>query len=196
MQAVGLTGGIGAGKSAVARCFAGFGAVVIDADEIAHQVLAPESSGLARVTARFGAGVLAADGALDRAALAARVFADPDERRALEEITHPLIAAETARRAAQADPAAVLVHEVPLLVERGMAANYRAVVVVEAPLALRLARLAARGLEESAARARIAAQAGDAERRAVATHLIANDGDLPQLERRAAAVWAELTGRG
>lgn len=196
MRRVGLTGGIGSGKSAVAGCFARCGAVVIDADELARLVVAPGSAGLARVVDRFGPEVLAPDGTLDRAVLAARVFADPEQRRALEEITHPLIAAETVRRVAQADPAAVLVHDVPLLVEQGMAAGFEAVVVVEAPLELRLARLARRGVPEAAARARMAVQASDDQRRAVATYLIRNDGSMAELAARVGQVWSALVSAG
>jgi dephospho-CoA kinase len=192
---VGLTGGIGAGKSAVARLLADHGAVVIDADAIAREVVEPGTPGLAEVAAVFGVGVLRPDGSLDREALGRVVFADPAARRRLEEITHPLIRAETVRRMAAAPPDAVVVHDVPLLVEAGLAGSYDAVVVVEAPEELRLDRLVGRGLPRDQALARMAQQASAEQRRAVATHLVDNGGDLDALRARVAQVWAELTGQ-
>jgi dephospho-CoA kinase len=142
---VGLTGGIGAGKSTVARRLAEHGATIVDADALAREVLAPGTEGLAAVTARFGAGVLRPDGSLDRAALARVAFADDDSRRALEAITHPRIADRTAELFAAAAEDAVVVHDVPLLVEKGMAARYQLVVVVDAPVEVRVGRLVRRG---------------------------------------------------
>lgn len=189
MLRVGLTGGIGAGKSAVARLLSVRGAVVIDADVLSREVVEPGTEGLARVVAEFGDAVLAADGSLDRAALGKLVFSDPDARTRLNAIVHPLVAARTAELMSAAPPDSVVVHDVPLLTENGLAPNYDLVVVVEAPLSARLERLAMRGLAEPQARSRIAAQATDAQRRAIADAVIANDGDLAQLERRVADLW-------
>lgn len=192
MLRVGLTGGIGAGKSAVSALLAERGAVVIDADELAREVVAPGSPGLAAVVGEFGPGVLRPDGALDREALGARVFADPAARRRLEEIVHPLVRAETARRIAALPPDAIVVHDVPLLVEAGLAGEYDLVLVVEAPRQVRLARLAARGLPPAQARARMDSQAPDARRRAVADVVVDNAGTPEDLRERVAQVWERL----
>jgi dephospho-CoA kinase len=193
VRRVALTGGIGSGKSAVAALLAAHGAYVIDADAVARDVVAPGSAGLAAVLERFGPSVRRDDGSLDRAALGRRVFADPGELAALEAITHPLIRAETARRAALVPDGAVLVHEIPLLAEGGGADAFDAVVVVEAGLATRLERLARdRGLSREEALARVAAQADDAERRRIATHVVVNDADLATLATRVDRLWAEL----
>lgn len=194
MLRVGLTGGIGSGKSAVASRLADLGAAVVDADAVAREVVAVGTPGLASVVAAFGPGVLAADGSLDRPALGRIVFAEVEARRRLEAITHPLIGARSGEliAAAQASGAAVLVHDVPLLVESGLAGSFDAVVVVEAPLALRLARLRARGLTEDEVRSRIASQATDEQRRAVATHLVDNSGSLEELGRQVELLWHRL----
>jgi dephospho-CoA kinase len=186
---VGLTGGIGAGKSTVARRLAEHGATIVDADALAREVLAPGTEGLAAVTARFGADVLRPDGSLDRAALARVAFADDDSRRALEAITHPRIADRTAELFAAAAQDAVVVHDVPLLVEKGMAARYQLVVVVDAPVEVRVGRLVRRGMSEADARARIAAQASEAERRAVADVWLDTDRPLAQVEAEVDALW-------
>ncbi len=190
MLRVGLTGGIGAGKSAVAARLAARGAAVVDADAVAREVVAPGTAGLAEVAAAFGPVVLAADGSLDRPALGRIVFADPAARRRLEAITHPRIGARTAELAAAAEAAgtAVLVHDVPLLVESGLQGTYDVVLVVEAPLDVRLARLAGRGLPAAEARARIASQA-DSQRRAVATYVVNNAGSLAELDARVEGLW-------
>jgi dephospho-CoA kinase len=189
---VGLTGGIGAGKTAVARLLAGHGAVVIDADAVAREVVAPGSPGLARVVAEFGPGVLGPDGGLNRAAMAAVVFADPAARQRLNGIVHPLIAACTAELVAAAPPNAVVVHDVPLLAENNLAKGYDLVVVVEAPEEARIRRLReSRGMSEPDARARMSAQASDAQRRAVADVVIENDGDLAELAAAVDRVWRE-----
>lgn len=193
MLSIGLTGGIGSGKSAVARLLAAHGAVIVDADAIAREVVAPGTPGLAAVVAEFGVGVLAPDQSLDRPVLAALVFDDDAARRRLNAIVHPLVGAralELAAVAEAADPRAVIVHDVPLLVENGLAAAYDLVLVVEAPERLRLARLAARGLSEEDARARMAAQADDVARRAVADAVIVNDGTLDDLATAVAQIWA------
>ena len=195
MLHVGLTGGIGSGKSTVARLLAAHGAVIVDADAIAREVLAPGAPGLAEVVAEFGTGVLAGDGSLDRAALGREVFGDPARLRRLEEITHPKIASESHRRLRAAPADAIVVYDVPLLVEKGLAAAHDVVVVVEAPLPARLARLAARGVDEQTARARVAAQAGDDQRRAVADFVVDNGGDLPSLEGAVSGLWQELVER-
>lgn len=189
---VGLTGGIGAGKSAVARLLARHGAAVIDADAIAREVVAPGTPGLAAVAEAFGDGVIKADGSLDREALGKIVFADPDARKKLESITHPLIGAESARRIAGLPDDGVVVHDIPLLVEGGVAGAYDLVVVVEAPRELRLERLAERGLPREQAEARMAHQASDADRRAVADILIDNSGTLDDLARQVDDAWRRI----
>jgi dephospho-CoA kinase len=191
---VGLTGGIGSGKSTVADLLTERGAIVIDGDVIARRVVEPGQPALAAIVERFGAEVLAADGTLDRPALAARAFASDEDRKALEAITHPAIGAEFVREMSEAPPDAVVINDVPLLVESQKAAErgYEYVIVVEAPRELRLARLEGRGLDRADAEARMAAQATDDERRAVATHLIDNGGTLSDLERQVDGVWGDL----
>jgi dephospho-CoA kinase len=192
---VGLTGGIGSGKSAVSARLAEHGAVVIDADRLAREVVAPGTPGLAAVAEEFGADLIGPDGGLDRDALGRIVFADPAVRRRLEGITHPLIRAETVRRCTDLPADAVVVHDIPLLVEAGMAGGYDLVVVVEAPRELRLDRLAGRGLPRDQALARMASQADDAERRAVADVVVDNAGTLAQLRARVDALWLDLLAR-
>lgn len=189
---VGLTGGMGSGKSAVARLFAEHGALVVDADAVARDVVAPSSEGLRAVVEAFGPTVLAEDGALDRAALGQIVFEDVEARRRLEGIVHPLIAARTAELVAAARPGQVVVHDIPLLVELGREADYDLVIVVDAPLETRLRRLADhRGIPREVALARIAQQAGDEQRRAVADVWIDNSGDEGELRRQVEALWEE-----
>jgi dephospho-CoA kinase len=188
---VGLTGGAGAGKSTVAARLRELGAVVIDADALAREVLEPGSEGLREVVAAFGDGVLRPDGSLDRAALAAVVFADPEQRRRLEAITHPKIAARTSELLAAAASDAVVVHDVPLLVEKAMAPAYDLVVVVDAPEEQRVERLVRRGLAEADARARIAAQATRAERKDVADVWLDNGGSADDLRAAVDALWDE-----
>src|SRR5215212_1639537 len=194
---VGLTGGIGSGKSTVAARLRDKGATVVDADEVARAVVEPGEPALARLVERFGDGILGADGRLDRPALAAIAFADDDGRKALGEITWPAIGEEFERQIRDAPDDAVVICDVPLLVESKAAAArpYVAVVVVEAPLDLRLDRLEARGVARDDARRRMAAQATDEERRAVATHLIDNGGDLDSLSRQVDDVWVDLLSR-
>jgi len=194
---VGLTGGIGAGKSSVAARLVERGAVLIDADVIAREVVAPGTSGLAAVVDRFGAGVLHPDGSLDRPALGRIVFADPEARVALNAITHPLVADEIAARlAALVDFSGVVVVDVPLLVEAQVDRGYQAVVVVAANPAVQLERLIRdRGLEEAEARARIAAQASLEERLVRATHVIWNEGTLEDLCARTDEVADDLLAR-
>lgn len=192
MLRLGLTGGIGAGKSTVARELERLGAVVVDADAIAREVVATGTTGLAAVVAEFGEEVLTADGALDRAALGRVVFADPAARARLEEITHPLIAAETARRVVDLPPGSVVVHDVPLIVERGLADRYDLVAVVGADEDVRLERLVRdRGMSREDALARIGAQATDAERRAVADVWLDNSGSPEELLAQVRRLWEE-----
>jgi dephospho-CoA kinase len=199
MLRIGLTGGIGAGKSTVSAALAAHGAVVVDADRIAREVVERGSPGLEAVAAAFGPRVLTVDGDLDRPALAAVVFADPDARRRLDGIVHPLVrrrAGELELAARQADPDAVVVHDVPLLVETGQAASYDLVLVVEAAEDVRVPRLGARGLTEDDARARIAAQATDEQRRAVADVVLHNDGTPEELRAQVDRFWAERVEPG
>ncbi|GAA1857612.1 dephospho-CoA kinase [Asanoa iriomotensis] len=177
MLRVGLTGGIGAGKSAAAARFAANGAVVIDSDRLAREVVEPGTPGLAQVVAAFGPEVLAADGALDRAALGRIVFADPTARKRLEGILHPLIRARSAELAHGAPADAIVVNDVPLLVETGAAPSYHLVVVVDAAPEVRIERLVRdRGMTPDDAGARIAAQIDDATRRAAADVVLDNSG--------------------
>ncbi|MGH3025301.1 MAG: dephospho-CoA kinase [Gaiellaceae bacterium] len=192
---VGLTGGVGSGKSTVAGLLAEHGAVVIDADAIAREVLEPGTPGLAAVTERFGDGVRSADGALDRAALAAIVFNDERARLDLNAIVHPLIGARTAELMGAVPQRAMVVHDIPLLVEGNLAEGFDVVVVVEADLVTRLARLEERGLVGADARARIAAQASDDQRRAVAHEVINNDRDLNSLRADVDELWRRLEQR-
>lgn len=191
---VGLTGGIGSGKSAVSERLVRHGAYLVDADRIAREVVEPGTPGLAAVAAEFGPGVLTPGGALDREALGRVVFADADARRRLEAITHPLIRDEMTRRITAAPADAIVIHDVPLLVEGGRS-GFDLIVVVEAPRELRLSRLAQRGLPRDQAEARMAAQATDEQRRAAADVLIDNSGSLDDLDTRVDEVWQELTRR-
>lgn len=193
MLDVGLTGGIGSGKSTVARLLAALGAVVIDADELAREAVAPGTPGLAQVVADLGPSVLADDGSLDRQAVAAIVFADPAALARLEAVVHPVVAKLTAQRRAAAAADAVVIHDVPLLAEGRLSDRYDLVVVVDAADAVRLRRLVARGMAPDDARARMAAQAGRTERLAVADVVIRNDGDLAGLESQVEALWRRLS---
>ncbi|MET8122120.1 dephospho-CoA kinase [Micromonospora sp. NPDC005291] len=190
MLRVGLTGGIGSGKSAVAARLVERGAVLIDADRVAREVVAPGTEGLAEITAAFSDAVLDADGALDRAALGAVVFADETARRRLEAITHPRIRARTAELTAAAAPDAIVVNDVPLLVEVGLAPTYHLVIVVQTAVTTRLERLARdRGMGRAEAERRIAAQADDARRRAAADVVLTNDESLAALHDAVDALW-------
>lgn len=187
---VGLTGGIGAGKSAVATRLGEHGAWIVDADSVAREVVAPGTEGLAAVAAAFGDGVLRPDGSLDRPALGRLVFGDEAARRRLEGITHPLIRARTAELIMAAPAGSVVVNDVPLLVEGGLAAMFELVIIVFAPLEVRIARLAeTRGMSREEAESRIAAQATDEQRRAVADVAVENDGTLDDLRNRVDEVW-------
>lgn len=199
MRIIGLTGGIGAGKSTVARLLGRHGAAVIDVDGLGREVLEPGGSAVQQVRERFGPGVVADDGGIDRRVLAAVVFADPDELRALEAISHPAIDAAIDARLDEEPADAVVVLDMAVLVESSLGRalpsgrGYDTVVVVEAPLDVRLERLVERGHTLDDARARMAAQATDDERRAVAHHVVVNDGDLDALAAKVEALWPELS---
>ncbi|KDQ66587.1 dephospho-CoA kinase [Streptomyces sp. NTK 937] len=196
MLKVGLTGGIGAGKSEVSRLLVRYGAVLVDADRIAREVVEPGTPGLASVVETFGPGILAADGTLDRPALGAIVFADPDRLAALNALVHPLVAARAAELERAAGPDAIVVHDVPLLAENGLAPLYDLVVVVDAAPGTQLDRLVRlRGMTERDARARMAAQATREQRLAVADLVVDNDGPLDDLEPQVRRIWADLTAR-
>lgn len=186
---VGLTGGIGSGKSAVAGLLAHLGAHVVDADTLAQEAIAPGSVGLLRVRERFGDDVLDADGAVDRAALAAQVFADPRAREDLEAITLPWIAQAAAERIELVGPGEVGVYDVPLLAEGGMADLFDLVIVVETPMKQRLERLERRGLPRAQALARMRAQATDEARRALADVVLVNNGTTEDLADGVTWIW-------
>jgi dephospho-CoA kinase len=188
---IGLTGGIGSGKSTVAALLAAHGARVVDADRIAREVVEPGTPGLAAVVAEFGARVLTPAGALDRPALAALVFGDPAARSRLDALVHPLVRARAAELVAAAPADAVVVQDVPLLVETGQAGSFDLVLVVEADVETRVARLVDRGLSAEDARARIASQATDQQRRAVADVVLRNDGDRAALAGQVAQFWTD-----
>jgi dephospho-CoA kinase len=196
---VGLTGGIGSGKSEVARRLAALGAVIVDADAIAREVVAPGTPGLAQVVAAFGPGVLGTDGGLDRDRMASVVFGDDDARGRLNAIVHPLVGSrmvELTAAAGAADPHAVVVNDVPLLVEGGVSDRYDVVVVVDCAPQTQLERLVElRGMSRADAEARMAAQATREQRLAVADIVIDNDGDLAELQPRVEQAWADLAAR-
>lgn len=195
---IGLTGGIGSGKSAVTRLLAQHGAVILDADVIAREVVEPGTPGLQRIVEEFGEQVLRPDGTLDRPSLGARVFADPAALSTLNAIVHPLIGERTAELLEQAREAGaqVVVHDVPLLVENGLAPMYDVVVVVAADPETQLDRLTRqRGMSLEEARRRMAAQASLSDRLEVATHVISNDGPMSELAPQVDRLWEELVRR-
>jgi dephospho-CoA kinase len=199
MLRVGLTGGIGSGKSEVSRRLAALGAVVLDADAAAREVVEPETPGLKRIAETFGPGVLRPDGSLDRAKLAGIVFADDAARARLNAIVHPLVhermrAAEQAAVQAGGDDI-IVVHAVPLLAEGGRAGEFDLVIVLDVPPETQVERLAGRGMPEEQARARIAAQATREQRLAVADIVIDNSGTLADLDRQLSEIWADLRTR-
>ncbi|MEV0209826.1 dephospho-CoA kinase [Streptomyces sp. NPDC050788] len=196
MVKVGLTGGIGAGKSEVSRLLVACGAVLIDADRIAREVVEPGTPGLAAVVEAFGEEVLAPDGSLDRPKLGSIVFADPQKLALLNSIVHPLVGARSRELEEAAAEDAVVVHDVPLLTENNLAGLYDLVIVVDASPETQLDRLVRlRGMTEDDARARMAAQATREQRRKIADVVIDNDVPLADLERRVKDVWAELVRR-
>ena len=192
MLKVGLTGGIAAGKSLVARTLVECGAVLIDADALAREVVAPGSEGLAAVVDAFGPDILAADGTLDRPKLASVVFGDEDRRTRLNGIIHPLVRARAAQLAAEAPADGIVVQDIPLLVETGQAGNFDFVLVVEAPEDVRLDRMVRdRGMEPDAARARITAQATPGQRAAAADVVLHNTGSPEELVNAVRELWEE-----
>jgi len=201
---VGLTGGIGSGKSEVSRRLAAHGAMVVDADLLAREVVAAGSDGFAEVVAAFGPDVVGVDGELDRAALGRQVFGDQAARHRLEQIVHPRVRLRAAEIEAEIEaemqpPAGadvVVVHDVPLLVETGQHGGFDVVVVVDASEEIRLDRLVpGRGMDPDEARGRIASQAGRAERLAAADLVVSNDGDLADLDAAVDALWVDLLAR-
>jgi len=193
---IGLTGGIGAGKSEVSRRLVGCGALLIDADAIAREVVAPGTPGLAEVVAAFGSGVLRPDGSLDRDRLGEIVFADAGQRARLNAIVHPRVGERMAELERTAGPGALVVHDVPLIAENGLAARYDLVVVVDAPEQVQLDRLVRyRGLSPEQAQARMSAQASRERRLAIADIVIENSGSLAELDRQVHDLWAELLRR-
>lgn len=190
---VGLTGGIASGKSTVSRLLTEQGAVIIDADVLAREVVAKGTPGLAAVVAEFGESMLTADGELDRPAMGALVFGDEVARKRLEAIVHPLVHQRVAELGASAEAGALVVHDIPLLAEGGRADQFDAVIVVHAPEEVQVERMVRdRGWTEQEARSRIAAQASAEERLAIATHVIDNTGTHEDLRHRVAEVSAEL----
>jgi dephospho-CoA kinase len=195
MRRIGLTGGIGSGKSTVAGILADLGAHVIDADAIAREVVAPGTDGLKALVDAFGPGILTAEHSLDRAALAEIVFSNPEARQVLNGITHPRIAARTAELIAQLPDDTILVHDVPLLAELQMQDAYDVVIVVDAPDEIRVQRLVERGLAEQDARARIAAQAPREVRIAVADVVFDNRGSRADLIQQVHSAWPQVSGQ-
>jgi len=196
---IGLTGGIGSGKSAVARRFVELGAAVVDADALAREVVAPGTPGLASVVAQFGSEVLTSAGELDRAKMAEIVFSDPDRRKALEGIIHPLVRQRSQSLIDDAGDDAIVVYDVPLLAEQvGTPSDRRdefdLILVVEAPVSVRLDRLEVRGLTRQDAQRRIDNQASDEQRREIADVVIVNDDSLDVLEATVDDLWWELFG--
>jgi len=199
MLIIGLTGGIGSGKSTVASMLGDCGATVIDVDALGRVVIAPGGRAEAAVVAEFGDGIADADGHIDRAALARAVFGRPEELARLTEISHPAINAEMAARLDELSAGSIVVLDMAILVESNLgrgdsAHSYSRVVVVEAPEALRIERAVQRGMAEADVRARISSQATDEQRRAVADAVIANDGDLDELVARVDALWSTIEG--
>ena len=196
MLRVGLTGGIGTGKSEVSRRLASYGAVVIDADAVAREVVAPGTPGLAEVVQAFGPEVLRSDGTLDRDRLGELVFADESLRMKLNAITHPRVGERMAELERQAGGAPVIVHDVPLLAENHLAGSFDEVVVVDVPPRIQAERLAReRGMSKDQAEARMGAQASREERLAVATIVVDNSGSLAELDREVGELWTELRRR-
>jgi dephospho-CoA kinase len=190
---VGLTGGIASGKSSVSAILAELGAVVIDSDKLAREVVAKGTPGLERVVQAFGSDVLTEEGDLDRPKVGAIVFGDEEKRRLLEGIIHPLVRERSAELEAQAGPDALVVHDIPLLAEAGLAEAFDAVIVVDAPAEIQVERMMRdRGWTREEAESRIAAQATREERLRIATYVIKNTGTLEDLRARVEQVYREL----
>ena len=196
MLRVGLTGGIGAGKSEVSKRLAAQGAVVIDADLIAREVVAPDTEGLAAVIEAFGPDVLGPDGTLDRVRLGDIVFADQQKLATLNSIVHPRVGGRMRELEEAAGPGSVVVHDVPLIAENGLASAYDLVVVVDVPPRTQLDRLTRlRGMSREQAQGRMAAQASRDQRLAIADIVVDNSGSLAELDRQVGDLWAELRRR-
>lgn len=192
---VGLTGGIASGKSSVSAILAELGAVIIDADALAREVVEKGTPGLDAVVTEFGTGLLTPGGDLDRPAMGALVFADVDARKRLEAIVHPLVFARIIDLETHAPAGALVVHDIPLLAESGRADTFDAVIVVHAPEDVQIERMVRdRGWTEDEARARIAAQAAAEDRLAIATYVIDNTGTIEDLRRRVTEVFDVLVG--
>jgi dephospho-CoA kinase len=193
---VGLTGGIGAGKSEVSKRLAAQGAIVIDADLIAREVVAPGTDGLAQIAEEFGPGILTPGGALDRVRLGDIVFGAPEKLARLNAIVHPRVGVRMRELEDSAGPGAVVVHDVPLIAENGLAGAYDVVVVVDVQPRTQLDRLMRlRGMSREQAEARIGAQASREQRLAIATIVVDNSGSLAELDRQTGELWAELRRR-
>lgn len=191
---IGLTGGVASGKSTVSAILSELGAVVIDADLVAREVVAPGTAGLQAIEDTFGSELLAEDGQLDRAAMGVLVFGDEDARHELEAILHPLVRERSAALEREAAPGATIVHDIALLTETGQADSFDAVLVVDVPVETQIERMVKlRGMSEHDARARVAAQATREERRAIATYVVSNTGTLEDLRTRVTQVFAELS---
>jgi dephospho-CoA kinase len=196
MLKVGLTGGIGSGKSEVSRRLAGYGALIIDADLVARDVVEPDSPGLAQVVGVFGTGILAADGSLDRHRLGDIVFGDAGLRAKLNAIIHPLVGERMRELEQGADPGAIVVEAVPLIAENHMAGSFDLVVVVDVPPRVQEDRLVRdRGMTREQVAARVAAQASRGDRLAIADIVLDNSGSLAELDREVGDLWAELCRR-
>ncbi len=194
---VGLTGGVASGKSTVAQMLAQLGAVVIDADALAREVVAKGTPGLAAVVEEFGEDLLGPDGELDRPAMGRLVFSDEQARRRLESIVHPLVFERVVELEQEAPADAVVVHDIPLLAEGGRAGDFDAVVVVDAPHELQVERMTEdRGWTATEGASRIAAQASREDRLAIATHVIENTGTREDLRTRVAEVFADVVSAG
>jgi dephospho-CoA kinase len=194
---IGLTGGVASGKSSVSAILRELGAIVIDADQLAREVVAKGTPGLQQVVESFGPGVLTADGDLDRAKMGSIVFADEDRRRVLEAIVHPLVFERIVELEEAAAGADLIVHDIPLLAESGRAETFDAVIVVDAPPGVQVERMVRdRGWTTEEAQARIGAQASREDRRAVATYVIDNTGTLDDLRQRVTEVVEELRSGG
>jgi dephospho-CoA kinase len=191
---IGLTGGIGTGKSTVSAMLRELGAAVVDADEGARAVVEPGTPGLQAVVEEFGPGVLAPDGRLDRAALAEIVFKDPERRARLNAITHPLVGVWAAQRTAEAiaQGARIVVHDIPLLFENQRQGQFELVILVYAPDEVAVRRLLDKGITEEQARARIAAQMPIDEKRRLADLVVDNSDGLPATERQVRELWGQL----
>jgi dephospho-CoA kinase len=195
MKRVGLTGGVASGKSTVSAILDELGAVIIDADALAREVVAPGTDGLREVVEAFGRDVLTEDGALDRPAMGTIVFADAEKRRVLEGIIHPRVRERGAEIEASAGPDDVVVHDIPLLAETGQAEGFDAVIVVDVPTQTQVERMVdLRGMTREDAEARVAAQATREERLKIATHVVDNTGTVEDLRRRVTKVYRELRG--